>query len=344
MVDFAGWDMPIHYGSQIEEHHAVRRHAGVFDVSHMAPVEFRGPDAEAFLRRVLANDVARIRRDGGALYTCMLDESGGVLDDLIVCRLDPERFLAVVNAATAARDLDWLRRQAGGFRAEVAAREDVALLAVQGPEAREIAARVLPGEAAEAARSLRPFAGAEAAGMFVSRTGYTGEDGVEVLCPASRAGELWDALLAAGAAPCGLGARDTLRLEAGLNLYGQDMDRDTTPLECGLGWTVAWEPAERDFIGRGALQAQREAGPPRRQVGLVLEGRGVMRHGQSVLSEAGDAGVVTSGSFAPTVGRSVALARVAADCREPLVVDIRGRREPVRVAGPPFVRQGGVCV
>ena len=341
LVDFAGWEMPLHYGSQIEEHHAVRRGAGVFDVSHMRAVGFRGPGSEAALRRLLANDVARIREDGGGLYGCMLNEDGGVLDDLIVFRLQAGRFLAVVNAATAEQDIAWFHRQAEGLDTAVEAREGHSLLAVQGPRARQLALRVLPG--AEAASALKPFRGAEVGELFVSRTGYTGEDGLEILCPDDDAVDLWDTLLAAGATPCGLAARDTLRLEAGLNLYGQDMDPETTPLESGLAWTIAWEPRDRLFIGRAALEAQRAAGVPRQRVGLILEGRGVMRAGQRVrCGEA--AGVVTSGSFAPTVGGSVALARVDAGAGERAEVEIRGRWQPARRVDPPFVRHGQACV
>ncbi|HHQ41888.1 MAG TPA: glycine cleavage system aminomethyltransferase GcvT, partial [Chromatiales bacterium] len=242
MVGFAGWEMPLHYGSQVEEHHAVRRAAGVFDVSHMTVVDVTGEGAEPFLRRLLANDVARLTEEGRALYTCMLNERGGILDDLIVYRAGPGWFRLVVNAATREKDLAWMRRHAGPHGAAVAERAELAMLAVQGPEARERALPLLPQALRGAAAALAPFRAAHLGpdAWLVARTGYTGEDGFEVILPAEEAGALWDGLLAAGVRPCGLGARDTLRLEAGLNLYGQDMDEDTTPLECGLGWTVAW--------------------------------------------------------------------------------------------------------
>ncbi len=342
LVDFSGWAMPLHYGSQVEEHHQVRRHAGVFDVSHMTVVDVTGADAYAYLRRLLANDIARLEA-GRALYSCMLDERGGVIDDLIAYDLGGGAYRLVVNAATRAKDLDWMAAQADGRAVALVVRDDLAMLAVQGPQARALTLPLLPQSLRGPARELAPFRAAQghvAGGeWFVARTGYTGEDGFEVLLPAERAPAFWDALLEAGVAPAGLGARDTLRLEAGMALYGQDMDQSTTPLETGLGWTVAWEPAERDFIGRAALEAQRAAGVKVKQVGLVMEGRGVLRPGMAVHTPAGE-GVITSGGFSPTLGRAIALARVPVDTGERAEVAVRGRREPVRVVRPPFVRHG----
>jgi len=342
LVDFAGWAMPLHYGSQVEEHHQVRRRAGVFDVSHMTVVDVTGADAYAYLRRLLANDVARLS-PGQALYACMLNERGGVIDDLIAYDLGQGAYRLVVNAATREKDLDWMAAQAEGRAVALVVRDDLAMLAVQGPEACERALPALPQTLRGAARGLASFravqghvAGEE---WFVARTGYTGEDGFEILLPAERAPRFWDTLLEAGIAPAGLGARDTLRLEAGMALYGQDMDEETTPLEAGLGWTVAWEPAERDFVGRAALEAQRAAGVAVKQVGLVMDGRGVLRPGMVVHTPAGE-GVITSGGFAPTLGKAIALARVPVDTGERAEVTIRGRREPVRVVRPPFVRHG----
>ena len=339
IVDFGGWDMPLHYGSQVEEHHAVRAEAGMFDVSHMTVVDVAGADAEPWLRRLLANDVARLQAPGKALYTCMLNADGGVIDDLIAYYLGPERYRLVVNAATRAKDLDWMQRQAAGLAVSVTERPELAMIAVQGPTARERAAALLPEADRAAALALAPFTALPCGELFVARTGYTGEDGWEIILPAAQAVAAWQALLAAGVRPCGLGARDTLRLEAGMNLYGQDMDETTTPLESGLGWTVAWEPAERDFIGREALQAQRDAGAPRKLVGLLLEERGVLRAHQRVVTPEGD-GEVTSGSFAPTLGRSVGFARIPAGAGEQVEVDIRGRLLSARVVRPPFVRNG----
>jgi aminomethyltransferase len=339
IVDFGGWDMPLHYGSQVEEHHAVRGDAGLFDVSHMTVVDIEGPEARAWLQRLLANDVARLQVPGKALYSCMLNEQGGVIDDLIAYYRAEDRFRMVVNAATRTTDLAWLERQAAGAELDVRERPDLAMLAVQGPNACTRAATLLPDDARAAALELAPFSCVQIGELFVARTGYTGEDGWEIILPGARAAEAWRTLVAAGIRPCGLGARDTLRLEAGMNLYGQDMDESTSPLESGLGWTVAWEPAEREFIGRAALEAQRSAGPARKLVGLVLEDRGVLRAHQRVISGTGE-GEVTSGGFAPTLGRSIGFARVPAGVGERVQVDVRGRLLEARVVRPPFVRNG----
>jgi aminomethyltransferase len=339
IVDFGGWDMPLHYGSQVDEHHAVRADAGLFDVSHMTVVDVEGRDARPWLQRVLANDVARLQAPGKALYSCMLNEAGGVIDDLIVYYLAPDRFRMVVNAATRAKDLAWLEQHARGTGLRVQERPELAMLAVQGPNACSKAAVLLPADARAAALGLKPFTCLQSGELFVARTGYTGEDGWEIILPGSQAAESWRTLVAAGIRPCGLGARDTLRLEAGMNLYGQDMDESTSPLESGLGWTIAWEPAERDFVGRKALEAQRAAGPARKFVGLLLEDRGVLRAHQRVVAPAGE-GEVTSGGFSPTLGRSIGFARVPAAAGEHVEVDVRGRMLKARVVRPPFVRNG----
>jgi len=340
IVPFGGWDMPLHYGSQLEEHHAVRRDAGMFDVSHMRVVDLDGGGAQAFLRHLLANDVAKLGEAGKALYSCMLNERGGVIDDLIVYSRAPDRYRMVVNAATADKDIDWMSDHAEGFEVVIHPRPDLAMIAVQGPHARDKAAALLPDDLRGLALALNPFSAAESGGWFVGRTGYTGEDGFEIMCPADAAAGLWRALHAAGVVPCGLGARDTLRLEAGMNLYGQDMDEETSPLESGLGWTLAWEPVEREFVGRAALEAQRQKGNLRRFVGLLLTGRGVLRSHQSVLSGNEVVGEVTSGGFAPTLERSIAFARVAPGLGEQCEVEIRGKAVPARVVKPPFVRNG----
>ena len=344
MVPFGGWDMPLHYGSQIEEHHAVRRDAGVFDVSHMRVVDIEGPAAQGFLRGLLANDVARLKARGKALYSCMLNPDGGVIDDLIVYLRDapevPTRYRLVVNAGTADKDLDWMRAQAQGQDLTIQPRTELAMIAVQGPRARSKAASVLPPDLREDALSLAPFFAAEGEDWFIGRTGYTGEDGFELMLPAALAPQVWRALVAAGVRPCGLGARDTLRLEAGMNLYGQDMDESVGPLESGLGWTVAFDPPGRAFIGRDALDARRTDPSLRRFVGLLLEGRGVLRGHQKVFCGGREAGEITSGGFAPTLERSIAFARVAPDAGLDCAVDIRGRLEPVRLVKTTFVRHG----
>jgi aminomethyltransferase len=346
MVDFGGWDMPVNYGSQIEEHHAVRRGAGVFDVSHMCVIDVRGARAGEFLRGLLANDVARLRQPGKALYSCMLREDGGILDDLIVYFLDPRWYRVVVNAGTRDSDLAWIRTQAERFDLEVQERRELAMLAVQGPTARERLASLLTPPDAHAALGLPQFVGAQLGAWFVARTGYTGEDGFEVMLAADGAIELWNRLNELGVQSCGLGARDTLRLEAGMNLYGNDMDTSTQPLESGLEWTVAFEPAERAFVGRAALEVARAAGGGLKLIGLLLEERAVMRSHQRVLTAAG-AGAVTSGTFSPTLGRSIALARIpagAAVVGGTVQVEVRGKLLNARVVKPPFVRMGRVLV
>ncbi len=343
MVDFAGWDMPIHYGSQVDEHHAVRRSAGMFDVSHMTVVDLEGDRVRPFLQHLLANDVARLRAAGKALYSCMLNENGGVIDDLIVYFMADGWFRMVVNAATRDKDLSWIVDQARAFGVAVSERPELAMIAVQGPDARAGALKAMAPALAERAQALAPFHAATDGAWFVGRTGYTGEDGFEIILPQADAPGLWRTLAQAGVRPCGLGARDTLRLEAGMNLYGSDMDEQTTPLESGLAWTVAWEPADRAFVGRPVLDAQRVGGVERKLVGLVLEGKGVLRNHQKVVTGRGD-GEVTSGSFSPTLGRSIALARVPADSGDTCEVDIRGKLVSARIVKPPFVRNGKAVI
>ncbi len=343
MVDFGGWDMPIAYGSQIEEHHQVRNDAGMFDVSHMTIVDIHGKQARAFLQHLLANDVARLKDRGKALYSCMLDEQGGVVDDLIVYYLDDDFYRMVINAGTTEKDLAWLNIQATGFEVDIKPRRDFAMIAVQGPNARDKADRAL-GEMALELKDLGVFFMHDFGDMAVSRTGYTGEDGYEIMLPEDNASTLWLQLLDAGVKPCGLGARDTLRLEAGMNLYGSDMDETVTPLESALGWTIAWEPADRDFVGRQTLQAQREQGVKKKLVGLLLEDKGVLRNHQKVLVDGEQVGEITSGSFAPTLGKSIAFARVDAGIGEHCQVEVRNKQLNARVVKPPFARNGKACL
>jgi aminomethyltransferase len=340
MVEFAGWELPIHYGSQIEEHKAVRGDAGMFDVSHMTVVDIHGDQARACLRRLLANDVAKLAEPGRALYGCLLDDNGGVLDDLITYFIDRGFYRTVVNAATRESDLAWMRRVAADFEVAVTERDDLAMIAVQGPNARR---RVIDVLGVPEAESLRPFRFMTHGDYFIARTGYTGEDGFEVLLPGTEAPSFWTRLADSGVVPCGLGARDSLRLEAGLNLYGQDMDTTTTPMESNLGWTVSLDDEARDFIGRRALEEQRSAGVPRQLVGLVLGRGGIPRSGAIVHTPAGE-GRVTSGVFGPTIERPVALARIPAGDFDEVEVELRGRRLAARVVQPPFVRQGKVRV
>jgi len=343
MVDFGGWDMPVHYGSQVEEHHIVRRDAGMFDVSHMCAVDLRGPRTREFLSRLLANDVARLTEPGKALYSCMLREDGGVLDDLIVYFLEESWFRLVVNAGTADKDIAWIRRHAEAFGVGVTPRRDLAIVAVQGPQARDKALGCLPAACRAPAMALGAFFAAPCGEWFVARTGYTGEDGFEVILPVAAVRPFWDGLAAAGVAPCGLGARDTLRLEAGMNLYGSDMDEGVTPLESGLAWTIAMKDG-REFVGRPALEAQKAGGVARKLVGLLLEDRGVLRAHQKVVVEGIGEGELTSGSYSPTLERSIGLARVPAATGERVKVDIRGKLLDARVVKPPFVRHGKAVI
>ncbi len=343
MVDFGGWDMPIHYGSQLDEHHLVRRDAGMFDVSHMTVVDLHGPRVREFLRYLVANSVDKLKVSGKALYTCMLNPRGGVIDDLIIYYRDEDFFRLVVNAATRDKDLAWISEQAKAFEVEVKERPDFAMIAVQGPNARDKTLGLLSDAGRAVAAKIGKFAAAEVDGpdasrLFVARTGYTGEDGFEIMLPESQAVAFWNRLLDAGVKPAGLGARDTLRLEAGMNLYGQDMDEDVSPYEAALAWTVALD-AGRDFIGRTVLEHQKVNGAPRQMIGLVMDEKGVLRHGQKVLTANGE-GEMLSGTFSPTLGKAIAFARVPAGDPGDVRVDIRGKEVAVRVVKFPFVRDG----
>ncbi len=350
MVDFGGWDMPIHYGSQIDEHNQVRNDAGMFDVSHMTVVDLNGARAREFLRKLVANSIDKLSKTGKALYTTMLNPQGGVIDDLIIYYMDESWFRLVVNASTRDKDLAWITQHAAAFDVEVRERPEFGIVAVQGPNARDKVIGLLCEEDQAKLAKLGRFAAREATTrdgiqVFIARTGYTGEDGFEIVLPETQAVDFWNALLAAGVKPAGLGARDTLRLEAGLNLYGQDMDETVSPLAAALGWTVAFDDGPdgqpRDFIGRRALEAQRDAGAVPQMVGLVMDDKGVLRHGQKVLTNNGD-GEILSGTFSPTLGKAIAFARVpAGDCTD-VRVDIRGKEVPVRVVSFPFVREGKI--
>jgi aminomethyltransferase len=346
ITPFGGWDMPLHYGSQLNEHLAVRAHAGQFDVSHMRPVDISGADAQAFLRYLLANDVAHLQTPGAALYSCMLNPQGGIVDDLIVYFMTPTDYRVVVNAGTATSDIAWMQQQQADFNVTITPRTDLAMLAIQGPASREIVAAQLPSSLGVAAFALPPFHALQDNDWFVARTGYTGEDGFEIMLPIPQVVDFWRCLQESGIQPCGLGARDTLRLEAGLNLYGQEMDTTVTPLETGVAWTVAWSPDDRRFIGRDALEKQRQTPIAYQRQGLVLlESGGVLRPQQRVLTSDGqEAGLITSGTFAPTLQRSIALARVNLQLNEDCQVVIRGKQLKARIVKPPFVRFGKSCL
>ena len=371
IVDFGGWDMPLHYGSQIEEHHKVRNDCGMFDVSHMNVVDVKGAKVRDFFRLLLANNVDKLKTKGKALYSCMLTAKGGVIDDLIVYYMDDRWFRVVMNAATRDKDMAWVNAAAKEFGRsrhpgpedqppilsdisaslhvsgiEVIPRHDLAMIAVQGPNAKEKVYQALGEALRTPAGALKPFHAAAVGELFIATTGYTGEDGFEIILPAKAAPFTWQMLNEAGVAPIGLGARDTLRLEAGMNLYGSDMDETTTPLESGLAWTVALEPSERKFIGREMLDRQKAQGVPRQLVGLVLEGKGVLRNHQKVMCNGAGEGEITSGSFSPTLNRAIALARVPAAVKigDRGTVDLRGKPATVRVVKYPFVRNGKSCI
>ena len=343
MVDFGGWDMPLHYGSQVEEHHEVRRDCGVFDVSHVTVIDITGLQAKQWLQYLLANDVERLNTPGRALYSAMLNEQGGVVDDMIVY-LMPGGYRLIVNAATRDQDLAWMQAQLKGYDVQLQERPELALLAIQGPQARHKVAELVSQARAQLIQQLKPFEGQSCGDWFIARTGYTGEDGLEIVLPADQAPAFFNDLVGAGISPIGLGARDTLRLEAGMNLYGQDIHLSVSPLCANMAWTIAWEPASRKFVGREALEAEKAGGVQLKLVGLVLEERGVLRAHQVVrIANVGE-GEITSGSFSPTLSKSIALARVPMATADRAEVEIRGKWYPVRVVKPTFVRLGKALI
>ncbi len=337
MVDFAGWDMPIQYRGVIEEHHAVRKEAGMFDVSHMLSVDITGENAKVFIRYLLANDVSKISK-GKAIYSCMLNHEAGIVDDLIAYYFADNFIRLVINAGNRVTDITWIREYAGRFNVEIKVRDDLAIIAVQGPKARQKANIALGNLVTQEVENLKPFTMYKTGEWMIACTGYTGEDGYEISLPVAEAAAFWDKLKEAGVMSCGLAARDTLRLEAGMNLYSQDMDLTTTPVESALMWTVSWT-ADRDFIGKEALIAKKSQ-IDMQLVGLVLLDRGVLRHGQKVIIEGCDkCGVITSGTFSPTLAESIALARIPKNA-EVVFVEIRNRLIPAKIVQFPFVRKG----
>ncbi|MGS2723609.1 glycine cleavage system aminomethyltransferase GcvT [Porticoccus sp. GXU_MW_L64] len=342
IVDFGGWDMPLNYGSQIEEHHTVRQKAGMFDVSHMTVIDVSGADARAYLRKLVSHDVAKLDGNPGkALYSGMLNEQGGVIDDLIIYHNSATDYRVVVNCATREKDLAWMNQQAGDFDVTLAERPEFAMIAIQGPQAIELTKSVVCADAVTAIDALKPFVAAPVGSWYIARTGYSGEDGLEIMLPGDQAADFWQRLHKAGVEPCGLAARDTLRLEAGMNLYGNDMTDEVSPLEANMAWTVTWEPQDRDFIGRAALTQQKADGVKNKLVGLVFEGRGVLRAGMTVVVEDSDNnGIITSGAFSPTLGTAIAFARVPKTVGDQVQVELRGKLAPARVIKPCFVRNG----
>lgn len=344
IVDFGGWDMPLHYGSQMDEHHFVRQDAGMFDVSHMTVVEIKGEQAKSYLQYLLANDVDKLKQSGKALYSGMLNEKGGVIDDLIVYFINEQHYRVVVNASTREKDLTWMNQQVSNFAVSVEENTTYAMLAVQGPNAIEKTNQVLSANQQQAVEGIGVFFAVDSEDYFIARTGYTGEDGYEIMLPVDEATKFWDKLVNAGVKPCGLGARDTLRLEAGMNLYGNDMDESVSPLEANMAWTIAWEPQDRDFIGKSALLAEKEKGVQNKLVGLVLEGRGVIRSHMKVIIEGIGEGETTSGTMSPTLKKSIGMARVPKATGESVMLEIRGKLVPAKVVKPSFVRKGQTLV
>jgi aminomethyltransferase len=342
MVDFGGWEMPLNYGSQIEEHHQVRKNVGMFDVSHMTTVDFKGAEAKIFLQTLIANDVDKLKTPGKALYSCMLNENGGVIDDLIVYYLSDEYYRMVINAGTTEKDIAWINSQIDDFDVSVEPQLNLAMIAIQGPNARAKLFEAMPG-VEQVAGNLKSFNAVSLGGLFIARTGYTGEDGFEIMLPEKSAEFTWKMLLEVGVKPCGLGARDTLRLEAGMSLYGAEMNDEISPLEAGLAWTVDLNNKNRQFIGKKALVKLKDEGVKKTIVGLVLEGKGVIRNHQKVITTLGE-GEVTSGSFSPTIGRAIALASVPIGATGLCEIEIRKNKVSAKIIKPPFVRNGKILV
>ncbi|CAB9539801.1 Aminomethyltransferase (glycine cleavage system T protein) (EC 2.1.2.10) [uncultured Gammaproteobacteria bacterium] len=342
MVDFGGWEMPLNYGSQLEEHNQVRHDAGMFDVSHMTVVDFKGSEAKKFLQILIANDVDKLKTQGKALYSCMLNETGGVVDDLIVYYQNDTDYRMVINAGTTDKDIAWIKTQAQGFKVRVEPKFDLAMIAVQGPNAREKVYQAMNG-VEEICGKLKPFNAASVGNLFIARTGYTGEDGFEIMLPEKSAEFTWKMLLEVGVKPCGLGARDTLRLEAGMSLYGAEMNETVSPLAAALTWTVDLSDENRQFVGREALEALKHKGADKTIVGLVLEGKGVIRNHQQVITNLG-IGEVTSGSFSPTMGKAIALASVPKGAQGLCEIEMRNKKVSAKIVKPPFVRNGKILV
>jgi aminomethyltransferase len=343
IVDFGGWALPINYGSQIKEHEAVRTNSGMFDVSHMLITDISGIDAKNFFRYLICNDVAKLEKFGigKALYSGLLNHEAGIIDDLIIY-LMPFGYRLVTNAATEEKDMAWIKSIARDFQVNLTKRRDLAMLAVQGPKAIDQVIKIFP-TLNEKLTNLKPFMAIENNDYFFARTGYTGENGLEIMLPQKLASEFWNKLLKEGVIPCGLGARDTLRLEAGMNLYGHDMNENFSPLDSGMDWVVDLSDSSRDFIGRKSYESL-QASVHDIQVGLILTGKGVLREGQDVLVDANKVGVITSGTFSPTLKCSIAMARVNPNVSNIVQVKIRDNLELAKVVKLPFVRNGKILV
>lgn len=338
IVPFAGWSMPLHYGSQLQEHQAVRQHVGMFDVSHMAIIDLLGPGVRDFLRYLLANDVDKLAHRGQAQYNCLLNDNGGIIDDVIIYFMDVEHYRMISNAGTREKVLSWLNRYVADFSVGIHERTDLGIIAIQGPDALKVITPLLTANQHDLTATLAPFEFAHEGNFFIARTGYTGEDGYEWILPHKALVDTWRKLSEAGVKACGLGARDTLRLEAGYNLSGQDINETTSPYESRMGWVVTLAEDDREFIGRAALELQQSQGVKRQLVGLVLESPGVLRSHMPIFTGEKRIGEITSGSFSPHLQAGIALARLNTPVPTEVTVEIRGQRLPCRIVKPPFTK------
>lgn len=342
MVDFSGYSMPLQYQSQLQEHRAVRQYAGIFDVSHMVTITITGNDTLAFIRHLVANDIQQITA-GKAMYTCMLNPDGGVIDDLIVYYFNDQHCRLIVNAACASKDIAWMQQVATAFNTTITTPPDMAILAIQGPQALALAPSILPAPYQDSIAALKPFHTVSHDTGFIARTGYTGEDGFEIVVPNEQAMTIWQRALQANIMPCGLAARDTLRIEAGLNLYGQDMDEDTSPLIANLQWTVSLKDKKRDFIGKQAFIHQMQRGIEHKLVGIAMTQAGVLRNQQAIAFDHHDNGIITSGSFSPTLNHAIGFARVPIHAPTTGIIEHRKKITSVYLTALPFVRKGQAC-
>jgi aminomethyltransferase len=337
--DFFGWSMPIHYGSILNEHQAVRTTAGVFDVSHMGIIDLEGADALSVLKILMSNDCTKLKQDGQCLYTCMLNHEGGIIDDLIVTRIHDQKYRLVVNASRIKPDFDWIQKHAQAYTVSISQLKNRAILAVQGPAARTLCTPVFLDALKQPILELKRFNALLEDNTVIARTGYTGEDGLEIICPAEQAVSLWKQLIDVGVIPCGLGARDTLRLEAGLNLYGQDMTDTTSPLESNIAWTVDWQDDARAFIGREALMRQKTQGVSQKLIGLMTDEAGVLRANLPVFQNDQCIGIITSGTYSPTLKKPIAIARIQASISGDCTVTVRHRALTTHVVALPFLKK-----
>ena len=343
MIDFHGWDMPINYGSQLSEHEQVRNSCGIFDVSHMTILDFEGKDVKEFLRKLLANDINALNEDFDGLYSALLNESGGILDDLIAYKLE-SGYRLVFNCATRESDISWIVSQVGDMNVSFSERLDLSMIAMQGPDVFEVLSRCFSAETSNELKKKRPFQGLMENGTLVTTTGYTGEKGVEIMIDNEKANSLWQKAIQSGARPVGLAARDTLRLEAGMNLYGFEMDKMISPLECNMAWTVSLKDKERSFIGKEAFELKKKNGDHDLLKGLLFEDRCIVRSNQEIFFDEKKTkeGIVTSGTYSPTLKKSIALARIVHSDKETCLAEVRGKIFTAAIGQPRFIKEGKV--